>query len=390
MIAALLLLSLAVFTDVLHHGASSPSDSDLADAAVDFQDGDAASQAGRLFSTSAPIESYYFQANIEADDDDVLSTVRAWYEKPDRWRFEFGDFTHTIPGDGSLQASDGETVWFYEAGTNTYSQQQVADYFGTMPPEFRDAPLFLPTSLLIGPLPTTDPGGFLSSYTATWTLKEHADGGKIAGRPTDMYRYSIPGSGEVSLWLDREYPLVLRLELNNPESPQSHLSIEIADLAVNQPIDAARFGFEPPVKRCRGSRRGWRPRTSYGYGQSGPMGGQFDAPAGFYNPVYLPDGYTITGTEASTSSVRPEAIAEYIVHLENAGARLDIEQRYRAGGLDPSQQQGEPVAIGDTTGYQRTEGDDLLLVWSQGDTIITLRADQLRLEELVRVAESMQ
>ena len=105
----------------------------------------------------------------------------------------------------------------------------------------------------------------------------------------------------------------------------------------------------------------------------------------------MPDGYTVTGTEMSSSSVNSQATAEYVVHLDGPSpdAFLEVAQRYRAGGLGSPPPASETVSINDTTAFHQEEGGVRLLTWEDGDIVITLRADQLSLEELLRIAASM-
>ena len=407
--AVLLALSVVVLTDVLRDGsATSSPEGDTSQASADFPDGSTTSASTTFTYSTDQIESYYFEARIEADEDDVLNTMRAWYSKPERWRFEFGDFAAGIPEEGTLMLSDGEDVWVYNAETNTYSRQAIDSYFAGVPPEMRG--LFLPTSLLIGPFPF-GPEMLQQGLTGDWRLEEQADGPMIAGRPTTLYRYSVPSGvanddpaspsdgaqeperGDLSLWVDRDYPFVLRYEANNPGSSNAHLLVEITELTLNEPVDVSRFQFDAPEAALEEAGPADALSGSVGSGRSGPLGGsawEFRAPEGFFTPTYFPEGFSLVSEEQSSSSLDQSRTVHHLVRLESgSGDFLEVEQRYRAGGMAESQRRGDPLDVAGRQGYVRTQGGDTTLAWDDGDVVVMLRTDHLSLDELVRVGASM-
>jgi outer membrane lipoprotein-sorting protein len=316
-------------------------------------------------------------------EDEVLPSVQGWYDAPDRWRWDFGDAT-SDPDSGSQLISDGETVVHYDRETNTYSRQTIPDYRGGLPAQLTEGPPVLPASIYIGWLPYGDREEFLQAWKDT--RLEIADGGEIAGRDTDAVTLEHQ-AGTVTLWIDRELPFVLKYEARSTGGSQQLIAAELVELALNEPVDAAVFRFEPPsgaleVPAGRGG-------SSSGSGTE-HLGGGIIAPEGFLTPAYLPAGYVVVRTEGASAAGLGGRETRFSVRLEDTGGSyLLIEQQFRAGGLSETQKQGRRVSLDSETAYDQSTPDVARLTLAMADIVVTLESDALGLDELLRVAGSL-
>jgi hypothetical protein len=193
-----------------------------------------------------------------------------------------------------------------------------------------------------------------------------------------------------SVWVDQAYDFILRFETPYaPSSPEDEdpgtLEAEVRLVQFNVDIDDAVFAFEPPP----GSRE--TPPddgTTFGSGSSGSLGSNVPPPEGFLAVTDVPEGYEATLHEQSGTA---QGITSYGVTYESPdrNALLRVEQTMRAGGLADSQRVGEPVEVGDTIGYLTADGPVLILTWPRDDLVIRMTAIGPKLDELLRVAESM-
>jgi hypothetical protein len=162
------------------------------------------------------------------------------------------------------------------------------------------------------------------------------------------------------------------------------VSIEVTKVEFDQVIPPDVFVFRPPP----GSREVQASQSS----SSSFTGGQrtITVPAGFYAPAYLPDGYVTVSSGTSSSGGVTSGIERTLSPPGRAG-RLVIEERFRAGGFAAlGTPMGTPINVKDVQGYWRTEAGDIVLSWEMGDILLTLTGTGLGLDELLRVAESME
>jgi outer membrane lipoprotein-sorting protein len=343
---------------------------------------------------STPLRSFYFQARVEVEhdvrpgeEDEVLDTIRGWYEAPERWRWEVSHSDPARVEEGSIQVSDGDGVWFYERPTNTYYRLGIDEYFSALPPDMRGKPPILVASFLVGPLPYADAERFFASWAGV-TLQQR-DGGVVLGRPT-LAVVLTRGSNTTTFWLDRQHPFVLKYESATPGSPVSLVRAEVTELKLGSGVNDRQFRFEPPA----GSRQVDPPaQPAGGSATGGSMGvGEVQVPPGFLKPAYLPEGY---GSTKATNTSGLGGVTQFSVRLERSGegaapAYLIIEEQMRAGGLPQSLKTGDAVRVGGQEAFRQTQAGELRLVWAEGDVVVTLRTDKLPFQELLKVAESME
>ena len=330
------------------------------------------------------LSSYYFRAVIEVEqEDDVLDSVLGWYEAPDRWRWDFGDGQQQ-PDAGAVQMSDGETVVYYDRETNTYFRQASADYNQARPAELTDGPPLITGSFFLGWLPYGDRERFFGALGTG--SSEDGDGGEIAGRQTDVV--IVTGQhGNTTFWVDRELPFVLKYEAEASGGSQSLIRAEVVDLVLNETVDDDVFRFHPPALAREVPPPGQGLVSSSG---SGVLGGAVTAPAGFLTPTYTPSAYNMVETAAEYSgALGGQQQTQYSVRWENAGNYLSMVQQFRAGGLSETQKQGSPVRFDGVDGYDQTTPAGPRLVFATGDIVVTLEANALDLNELIRIAESV-
>ena len=339
--------------------------------------------------------SFYFEARIEVPetvDDDILGEMKAWYEAPGRWRYEFSSYDPTRVHETVIQVSNGQQYWLYRGETNTYATGDAKQYlsnFGLPETEAPPPPSF---GLLLGPAPLGDVHAYLQALAeaGNTTLTTQASERTIAGRRADRVDMSGPGDHTSSVWLDQDYDFILRFETPYaPSSPEDaaagSLEAEVLIVEFNQAIDDTVFAFEPPP----GSREASPDDgTSVGSGSSGSLGENVPPPDGFFAVTDLPEGYEATLHEQSGTA---QGITSYGVTYEapDGSGTLRVQQTLRAGGLADSQRTGEPVTIGDSQAYLQREGGETALLWADGDLVIRVSTNTLDVDELLRVAESM-
>jgi outer membrane lipoprotein-sorting protein len=337
--------------------------------------------------TTASLTSYYLRATIEVDgdDDDVLDTVQGWYQAPDRWRWDFGD--EQDPDAGSVLMSDGESVVNYSRETNTYTRQSRAEHNEQLPPELREGPPSLPASIVIGWLPYGDIELFSEGLQAQDT--EVSDGGRIAGRETEVVTLTLEGA-TVTLWVDREMPFALKYEARASSGPLSLIKGEIVEIDLNGALREDVFRFEPAAQAREiqaGTGVSGGSGSIGGSSAAGPESNIVSAPEGFLTPEYVPPAYEVAATGETHLGTGLQS--RFRVRWEEPAGYLDMVQQYRAGGLSETQKQGSLVNIGGVAGYDQSTGELARLVFAIDDIVVTLEADALDLDELLRVAEGL-
>jgi len=223
---------------------------------------------------SAP-GSFYLEATITVVDDrvgaaepEVVTHVRWWSESVDRWRWEFDQSGgHGASADGSYSLSDGETVWFYDARTNTYQRAEPFD----LPEGFVATPL--PISVLFGPanVDSLDDlagslllrddqmdvvrGGSesilgvetaLLDYRPTWRAASTTSTAPGAsGTPTPSAEEASAG-GVGRMWVDEDRMFILRHEIDG-ESNRQYVLVEVTRVDYDVAFGDVRFAFTPPL-----------------------------------------------------------------------------------------------------------------------------------------------
>ncbi len=171
---------------------------------------------------------------------------------------------------------------------------------------------------------------------------------EMLGRLTDEYEVSSPGGGPDGtflVWIDRQYSLVLLLEMpgtgSNHEQP-AHWTYRVTSLAFGQGPPPGALAYRPPVK----PRRPTTPTSSSGSGATGPDR-EWQVPKGFIH-VRTAAGYSLSGSGegqdpmwGSTSDVQAlfTAVHRFIY----------VQEHVRAGGLPASLRAGTAGRAGRCT-----------------------------------------
>jgi outer membrane lipoprotein-sorting protein len=335
------------------------------------------------------LTSYEFEARVEVETDrneadDVLDTVRGWYVAKDRWRWEFSNSDPGRVEEGSIQVSDGKSVWWYDRPTNTYYRQDLEEYRASLPPELGEGPTLLFLSLPIGPVPPR-----LAAVFAGDPIGRE----EVAGRPAQILQSTRadPGrEGTTTVWLDEEFPFILKFSAMDAAGINS-ATAEAVSLSFNDRLEGDLFRFEVPPGAKEVQAPPADPLLSTGVFSStsshiGP-GTNFSVPAGFLRPGYVPAGFNARGT--STSGGQSATTFVSLRFETGAGGYLVLEQQIRAGGLAESHKQGRQVDVAGGTGYETNAGAERRLVWAHGDMVLKLLSDVLPLQELLRIAASV-
>jgi hypothetical protein len=261
-----------------------------------------------------------------------------------------------------ILVASGGTVSYYEPATNTHVTSKDA-YDETLAGQ----PFPLMSNYQVGYAAEV---GRIAPSTRPTRSEE------LLGRTLAVYGNESPGTD--GLWVDHALSFIVKLE--RAKDLNAAFVAEITRLAYNVPIEDRVFSFVPPA----GSREvDPEARSSGGASSSGP------APDGFLKPTYLPAGYRQRGSGSGTSG---GVTSEYTLSIESdtTGDKLEIRELFRAGGPLPQQVQGEKVAMKQGVGYVSIEGGYTVLIFTRGDITSYLRSSQLGVDELIRIAESMQ
>lgn len=314
-----------------------------------------------LVGNDGPLESYFFEAKVTfpSRSDLPYVIIRNWFVSPGKTRWEISSSVLTDPP-RVLGAASGD-VAYYEPGTNTHFTSKRA-YDASVASE----PFPLMSNYQVG-------------YTAQvlkippTTRPNRTE--ELLGRTLEVHGNETPASD--GIWIDRALGFVVKLVQD--EGLNTSFVAEITRLAYNVPIEDHTFDFVPPA----GSRE-VAPSNSGSSGSSTTG----TAPAGFFKPAYLPDGYRQRGSGSGSSG---GVTSEYTISIKSdkTGDELEIRELFRAGGPLPQQLQGDMLPLPGGTGHVSKVGDRTTLVVLRGDVTIYLTSTSLSVEELGRVAESM-
>jgi outer membrane lipoprotein-sorting protein len=348
------------------------------------------------------LKSYEFEARVEVETDrneadDGLDTIRGWSVAKDRWRWEFSTSDPTRVEEGSIQVSDGKSVWSYDRPTNLYYQQRLEEYQGSQPPELGEGPTSLFLSLMIGPVPP--------NVAEAFAVSDPIGREEVAGRPARILQ-STHGDPEreskTTVWVDEELPFVLKFTATNAAGSGS-ATATVVSVSFNDRLDADLFRFKAPpgAKEVQAPSAG-SVSENCGSSSSAPVFSNWvcsstdvqtgpsrtlSVPPGFLRPGYVPAGFRPRETHTSSG---PSGMTFVRLGFESgAGGYVTLEQQMRAGGLAESHRQGRQVDVDGGDGYETNAGTERRLVWAQGDMVLRLLSDVLPLQELVRIAESL-
>jgi outer membrane lipoprotein-sorting protein len=357
--------------------------------------------------TPEVVDSFYIEARVEAystsqpqseslfpADDGAVSELRWWSESPDRFRWETETSEPAFISGSSVIISDGEGWTIFDANSNTFQVTPVSDFPGGAIP----AP---PTGFVIGPIPGGSVevwAGRLVAASPDFALALEGTE-EMLGREVSRYQFSPTGSkssegGEVTtsdsgrIWVDESTGMALKFELAGGEERNSTVA-EVTRLDVNPDIPAERFTFRAPegateVEQADGSV----------IVQGGSGGGYF--PEGFLQVGYVPGGMVSTSGSSSRGFSGYERAEATWRSLTGGATALRVRQKVRATGIPDAYVSdlalGSSAAAPDLVYYQQpSDGGDLVtLAWQDGDITVTLEGIGLGVDELMKIAVSVQ
>jgi len=179
-----------------------------------------------------PLSSYFFEALVTLDDrPDSPLTIRGWFQKPGKTRWEISTPTSEYPRTFLIVADE---AWSYDPKSNHYSYRR-----GLFEPGIEPGMDSQPGAEL-----TNYDVGFVPGYARTvlsglWPKSEEL----ILGRTVTAHR-----ADSSQVWFDAELGFVMRLHDKTMLADGTWLPFdaEIVRLAYNVPLDSSVFEFTPP------------------------------------------------------------------------------------------------------------------------------------------------
>lgn len=332
------------------------------------------------------LESYYMEIELEIEpseeandlDGPPADRVRVWFAAPDSFKQEYGRSDPTLDYLARVLMSDGETLWYYDALSNSYSYTDVTDDMT------RGAGL-IAGGFLIGQIPGESVDAFLQQLTQPAGSSYEVRGSDtILGRTVDVIDVNAAAVGSTTIWVDREFEFVLRYEHHGDQN----VRVEVSHIEYNAKLPLGIFAFEPPP-----GARGVQGRSGATSGSSAMGSGPGIAvlsPPGFRTPAYLPPGYEARGT--SNSSGPGGLITQFGVNYERGdgpSAYVKLRQVMRSGDVPSGLRTAMSVQVGASEGYVRLDSGETSLVWMDDGLMTILRSNTENAGELVRIAESV-
>ncbi|WP_165774804.1 DUF4367 domain-containing protein [Candidatus Viridilinea mediisalina] len=186
--------------------------------------------------------------HVESPEGDGALTVQGWMEQIDpsaatghpnvRMRAEVTAASEPKLV-GSTMVSDGTTFWLYHPTENMVVTGELAEIKELAHSQRSSSPPMLNDLVAQGldAVELTVLGIEQVAGQATWKVE-------VTPRPETSARLPLEGLVRATLWVDEALALPLKLEVNASDLGQGR--IEVRDLVVNQPIDAAHFSFAIP------------------------------------------------------------------------------------------------------------------------------------------------
>lgn len=333
------------------------------------------------------LQSYYMEVELTIEpsgpDDDLdgpaPGRLRASYAAPASFKYEY---THDDPAFeylSTVQMSDGETLWYYDGLTNSYSYTDVTE----------DAEQYadpIVGGFFIGRVYGESIDAFLDEFTQTpgssYTVR-----GKdtVLGRKVDVIELASGGLVASTIWVDREYDFVLRYERLGAQSVRA----QVVQLEYNPSLPDDTFAFDPPPG-ARGFPGNELSTSSGGSLGSGP-GIEVLTPPGFRAPSFLPAGYEARRTRSSTGP--GDTVTQFGVNYERrdgSNAYVHLRQVLRSGALPPGLIKGRRVQVAGLDAFVQTDGPETTLIWTDGGLMTTLVSNVETADGLIRIGESLQ
>lgn len=306
-----------------------------------------------------PLKGYYFEASVKTSSQAAQKTdylvIKGWYSAPNRTRWELSSSS----GEDyrRILLIDGDEQWFYEPGTNTYTHGKEKTDSGKP-----------------YPLPSTYQLGIVTPSGAQPVRTE-----KYLGRDVDVYETSTAQVKTVN-YVDHELGVTLRQVVTSTDPNLSSYEAKVEKIQYNPRLDRQVFVFTPPS----GSREGTTGATA---GTITPSRGPLNVPPGMLSPSYIPEGYKLDSSSSSATG----GVTSYIERKLSSpnGGYLTLTEQYRPGGLPDYLKTGTPLKVGKADGYSTRGGGQVSLLVYDRDVIINMTANNLTLDDLKKIAESM-
>ena len=338
------------------------------------------------------IPDYYFRAELTEDlpsplipDYNPVTFVEAWH-LDDRLRWQYW---HPQPGQPvmrSVVAVDGDTLYSYDPWSNTYYRERVPDaeaffffFFGN-----------------IGFIPAQS----IADFIALQAKSEGYLGATEKDSTTTLLGWSVRavevqflvGNPERELidirmtyWIEPESMLVLAREWETRGGKQR---LEIVELRLGEPINEESVIFKPPPEAELVDPPPFSMANLARVRDNNP-----DVPPGFLTPAYLPAGYELVSRQtANLSNPEPASLKltfEAGTLVNGAIQRLVIEQNESVQALPTWTRSAAEVSINGHSAFFLQADFRLEVIWVQDANLVTIEANDLPIEELLMIAESL-
>ncbi len=324
------------------------------------------------------------------------SHLQWWYESSDTWKWQVTTNMGQVDQQTLVIVSDDGQGTAYNSLTNTYSEAPLQRF-----PDGTVAPPALSTFL--GPVgyyaKTAD--GFVAM------LRQQEEGEQprevsVVGDDTVLGRHTVVvqmpagysttsdgagiASGTMRMWLDPERMVVLKVVST---SGDQRYTAQVTSLDWDARLTAADVGFQPP----EGARKTAGAVNSMAVGtMSGSGGPRVDAPAGFVVPAYVPDGLVATGIsrESTVGTAGPVTFIVKYAASQGGTVVLTVQETLRADGLPDALKTGTKTKAGGHDAWSTRDGGRTTLVWQQDRLAVEVTGEGIKLDELVKMAESME
>jgi DNA-binding CsgD family transcriptional regulator/outer membrane lipoprotein-sorting protein len=197
------------------------------------------------------------------------TNVRWWFEDAARWKWE-----RDVAGTRRIQAADGEFMWTYPLGPESYQKTPLDNYTTRI----RDG--FAPQMEMVGPSRARDMDELLAALRERPEQFADVVGHEtVLGRDTTVIRYGPRGMdpgdtaetttyrGEARIWLDEERMMIMRAESDLGNGYKYRVEVTRLDWGRTPTPDE--LAFNPPAGTSEA------PRITLGYPPEGVIVEQY-------------------------------------------------------------------------------------------------------------------
>jgi outer membrane lipoprotein-sorting protein len=296
----------------------------------------------------------------------------------------------TVP---AVVVSDGTEIWRYDPMTNTYSHRPPQ-------PSERD----VVHALGLG---STVAGSLDRLLDMVRTIGEDGSSAEVVREDTylgrDVYVVEASpvsgveggdtGSATLELWFDKQYFLLLRYELKDPDTGvDGRFGMRFTSLSINGRVDDDELRFVPPTGSTEVEPVDPVQAGSSGHGWSQSPGAPTPPcmPPGYLAPSALPAGYGTTSGGKGTNEHDVVTSAKFELRLGETDAYVVAEEALFGQRIETDDIEGRRVAVnGKPAWLDRRETGLLVLLWQDGDIVVRLMANRLTEAELLAFADSL-